>query len=197
MQDLFGWLPQSTNQPIRWPVNPSVSKLLNHPPSQLPGGSLTNWLSSSQTASWLSWAALRRPIPLQKKPSLFFIGRGIWLLSSGSSPVSNARLACKQAAGSSPSSPQRAARPSWAKWSCDTDPNPITPRQPALIDPSNTLTSIYILFETCQVCCVYTCLCVCLHRATTLDVHHVVCAHVSLDEVSSLLLVIDMDPFSP
>ena len=48
----------------------------------------------------------------------------------------------------------------------------------------------------------YTCLCagVCL-RAAALDVHHVVSvsvrARVSLDEASSLLLVVDMDPFSP
>ncbi len=87
------------------------------------------------------------------------------------------RLACKQAVGSSPSSPQCAARPSRAEPSCDTDPTPITPRQPALIDPSNTLTSIYILFETCQVCCVYTFVCVFVR--TTVAVHRV-CVCVSL-----------------
>lgn len=47
-----------------------------------------------------------------KPCSLFFIGKGIWLLSSGCRPVSNARLVCKQAAGSPPSSSQCAARPS-------------------------------------------------------------------------------------
>lgn len=158
--------PQSTSPS----VNPTVSKPLNHPTSH------TDWLSSSQTASWLSWAALCRPIPLQRKPCiLFFIGRGIWLLSSGSRPASNACLACKQAAGSSPSSSQCAARPSWAARSCDTDPTPITPRQAALIDPSSTLTSIYILFVTSQVCCVDMRLCV----FATLDASWSVCMRVS------------------
>lgn len=104
--------------------------------------------------------ALRRPVALQRKPSgLFCIGRGIWLLSSGSRPVSNACLPCKQAAGSAPSCSQCAPRPGWAQPSRDTDPTPIAPWQPALIDPSNTLTSIYILFVTGPVCCVDTRLC--------------------------------------
>lgn len=55
------------------------------------------WVSST---CWL----LRRLVTLQKKPSgLFFIERGIRPLSSGSRPVSNACLPCKQAAGSAPS----------------------------------------------------------------------------------------------
>lgn len=75
-----------------------------------------------------SCAALCRPIPLQGKPcSLFFIGKGIWLLSSGSRPLSNTCLACKQAAGSAPSSSQCVARPSWVEGSCDTDPTPSLP----------------------------------------------------------------------
>lgn len=136
--------------------NPTVSKPLNHHPT-----SHTDWLSSSQTASRLHWAAPCRPNPLQRRPCiLFFTGRGSWLLSSGSRPVSNACLACKQAAGSSPSFSQCAAQPSWAARSCDTDPTPITPRQAALIDPSSTLTSIYILFVTSQVCCMDMLLCV-------------------------------------
>lgn len=156
-------------------VNPSVSLGVIEAWNHLSGpssSSQTTWLSSSATASCLSraeqsWAELSRSAPAcsTSEEALWFIfhWEGIWLLSSGSSLLSNARLACKQAAGSSPSSPQRAARrPGPAEWSCDTDPTPITPRQPALIDPSNTLTSIYILFETCQAYCVYTCLCVCV-----------------------------------
>lgn len=94
-----------------------------------------------------------------RESSLFFIGRGIWLLSCGSRPVSNACLPCKQAAGSAASCSQCAMRPGWAQPSCDTDPTPIAPWQPALIDPSNTLTSIYILFVTGRVCCAHTHLC--------------------------------------
>lgn len=121
------------------------------------------------------WVRLCWVVALQRKPSgLFFIGRGIWLQSSGSRPVSNACLPCKQAAGSAPSCSQRARRPGWAQPSCDTDPTPIAPWQPALIDLSNTLTSIYILFVTRRVCCAHTRL-----RATSLDALCCVCVRMS------------------
>lgn len=134
-------------------------------------------------------AALRRLVTLQKKPSgLFFIERGIRPLSSGSRPVSNACLPCKQAAGSAPSCSQCALRPGWEQPSCDTDPTPTAPWQPALIDPSNTFASIYILFVTRRVCCTRVC-------AQHFSMHYVACARARVHCLvgASLLLAVDMD----
>lgn len=188
MQILLGLIKQASQ------VSYSVIPPVNKPLIQWAGnpGSQTLRLSSSQTASWHSraklWAGLFhfRGSPLV----YFFLERGIWLLSSGSSPVSNARLACKQAAGRTPSFPQQAAC-----W-CDTYPAPITPLQPALIDLSNpSYLYLYFIWDKSVVCtCVYVCvcvlwICVCVCMASLL--------RISLDEASSLLLVVDMDPFSP
>lgn len=154
--------------------------------------SQTDWVSSSHTASRPRCSGL---FHFRGRPSLFFIGKGfgcyqvvaaqyqtrVWLV--------NRQLALLQTPHS--------AEPS--RVHSDTDPTPITSRQPALIDPSNTFTSIYILFHTCQGCCGNTCL-----RAFTVllwGVYVCLCIScllcVSLDEASSLLLVVDMDPFSP
>lgn len=100
-----------------------------------------------------------------------FHWKGIWLLSTGSSPYQthvwlvNRQLAALQAPH---------GVPGWAERGCDTDPTPITPALSVLIAPSITLTSIYILFETSPLClCVYL-------KAVDEDVHHVDCVCVFL-----------------
>lgn len=142
------------------------------------------------------WGALRRLVALQRKlPALFFIGKGgggvgFGCYQVGADQYQTPCLPRKQAAGSAPSCSQCALRPGGAQPSCDTDPTPIAAWQPALIDPSNALTSIYILFVTRRACCAHTRLCTASLDAVVLCV--CVCVYVWLGHL--YCFAVDMDP---